>query len=254
MLIIFTDRPSEQCEQSDIPIFSTSLNVCSTYRVCCGTFRGLPDSYRRGRTYRRVVWLPDTHARLLSSWLRGLLIKHGLLPAVSYAYSTDCGSYPFGSYKLVFVDELISQRFDSATLTMPSHMIYCMARTPQIKFTSHVKFSFTVSCMPSIREPGRMEPPSAPRCAYTCVPSRVLPKIFLTAINGEMPHNCLSICGRGGVDLRMFVDRWIHGSGCPQFSFLATFNRKKMAVEIQMRRVPSIYDSPSLTIPRVEPQ
>ena len=34
--------------------------------------------------------------------------------------STDCGSYPFGSYKVVFVDELVSQRFDSATLTIAS--------------------------------------------------------------------------------------------------------------------------------------
>lgn len=32
-------------------------------------------------------------------------------------YSTECGSYPSGSYKLVFVDELPTQRFDSAALT-----------------------------------------------------------------------------------------------------------------------------------------
>lgn len=33
---------------------------------------------------------------------------------------TECGSYPFGSYKLVFVDELPTQRFDSAALTLVS--------------------------------------------------------------------------------------------------------------------------------------
>ena len=73
--------------------------------------------------------------------------------------------------------------------------------------------------------------------------SRVLPKIFLSAISGEMTQNCLSThaflrtCRKvSGADLRSFVEQWIHGSGCPQFSFSATFNRKRMAIEIQMRQ------------------
>ena len=35
-------------------------------------------------------------------------------------YSTECSSYPFGSYKLVLVDELPIQRFVSAALTLVS--------------------------------------------------------------------------------------------------------------------------------------
>ena len=73
--------------------------------------------------------------------------------------------------------------------------------------------------------------------------SRVLPKIFLSALSGEMSHNALSThsflrtCRKvSGVDLRSFIDQWVYGCGCPQFSFSATFNRKKMAVEIQMRQ------------------
>jgi transcription initiation factor TFIID subunit 2 len=39
-----------------------------------------------------------------------------------------------------------------------------------------------------------------------------------------------------GVDVRTFAEQWIYGSGCPSFGFSASFNRKKMAVEITMRQ------------------
>jgi transcription initiation factor TFIID subunit 2 len=71
--------------------------------------------------------------------------------------------------------------------------------------------------------------------------SRVLPKIFLSAISGEMTNNPISIhsflrtCHKvSAVDVRSFSDRWIYGSGCPPFNFHATFNKKKLAVELYM--------------------
>ena len=39
-----------------------------------------------------------------------------------------------------------------------------------------------------------------------------------------------------GVDPRSFSEQWIYGSGCPASGFSASFNRKKMAVEITMRQ------------------
>ncbi|KAI5120798.1 hypothetical protein M0805_002425 [Coniferiporia weirii] len=236
-------------------------------------------------------------------------------------YSTECGSYPFGSYKLVFVDELPTQRFDSATLTMVSsdllhgedaidqvyetrqvllHGLACQWAGINIipknwsdtwlvnglglyiaglclrKLMGSNEYRFRLKkdmnrvleldngTMPPICQPGNMEPPDSATLAFINLKaplvlhildrrlgktgtslglSRVLPKVFLSAISGEMPQNCLSThsflrtCRKvSGADLRSFVDQWVHGSGCPQFSFLATFNRKKMAVEIQMRQ------------------
>ena len=73
--------------------------------------------------------------------------------------------------------------------------------------------------------------------------SRVLPKLFLSAISGEMANNLLSthaflrVCRKvSGIDPRSFAEQWIYGSGCPTFGFSASFNRKKMAVEITMRQ------------------
>lgn len=236
-------------------------------------------------------------------------------------YSTEFGSYPFGSYKLVFVDELSNQRFDSATLTITStellhgeDMIDQVFETRQVllhslacqwaginiipkawsdmwlvnglglyiaglclrKLFGNNEYRFRLrkdmdrvleldnGQMPPICQPGNMDPPDPSQLAFINLKaplilhildrrlgksgtslglSRVLPKVFLSAISGEMPQNSLSThsflrtCRKvSGADLRSFVDQWIYGSGCPQFSFIATFNRKRMAVEIQMRQ------------------
>ena len=78
--------------------------------------------------------------------------------------------------------------------------------------------------------------------------SRVLPKVFLSAISGELQNNALSThtflrtCRKvSGVDPRSFAEQWIYGSGCPSFVFQASFNRKKMAVEISMRQEAPAY-------------
>ncbi|KAH8110586.1 hypothetical protein DFH11DRAFT_1619105 [Phellopilus nigrolimitatus] len=256
-------------------------------------------------------------------------------------YSTECGSYPFGSYKLVFVDELSSQRFDSATLTVVSsdllhgedaidqvfesrqillHGLACQWAGVNIipknwsdmwlvnglglyiaglclrKLLGNNEYRFRLKkdmdrvleldngSMPPICQPSNMEPPDPSTLPFINLKaplvlhildrrlgksgtslglSRVLPKVFLSAISGEMPQNCLSThsflrtCRKvSGTDLRSFVEQWIHGSGCPQFSFLATFNRKKMAVEIQMRQeCPAhlIHQSDPLTSSHLKP-
>lgn len=236
-------------------------------------------------------------------------------------YTTEFGSYPFVSYKVVFVDELPTHRFDSATLSLVSvdllhwddaidqvyetrqalsHALACQWVGINIlpktwsdlwlvnglslyisalflkKLFGNNEYRFRLKkdmdrvverddgTMPPICQPSNSEPPDpadlpfinlkAPLVLYildrrlgksgtSLGLSRVLPKVFLTAISGEMPNNALSThsflrtCRKvSGVDLRSFVDQWIYGSGCPQFSFLAQFNRKKMAVEIQMRQ------------------
>ncbi|WFD37120.1 uncharacterized protein MJAP1_000062 [Malassezia japonica] len=72
---------------------------------------------------------------------------------------------------------------------------------------------------------------------------RVIPKVFLQAITGEMANNALGthgflrICKKvSGADLRQFVDQWINGSGCPRFICTATFNRKKLLIEMHVRQ------------------
>lgn len=71
--------------------------------------------------------------------------------------------------------------------------------------------------------------------------SRVIPKIMVAAMSGELIQNALSThwflksCRKiSGVDLKSFADQWIYHSGCPKFKFRYVFNRKKMVVEITM--------------------
>ncbi|KAL5494783.1 hypothetical protein ACEPAI_245 [Sanghuangporus weigelae] len=274
---------------------------------------GLSDESLGSQTLMHAFCLPgyDSYLANTVSFMRS---------AMNF-YSTDCGSYPFGSYKIVFVDELLSQRCDSATLTIvSSDLLHGEDAIDQVyesrqilmhslayqwiginiipktwsdlwlvnglglyiaglclkKLMGNNEYRFRLKkdvervleldngAMPPICQPSSVEPPDASKLAFINLKaplvlhildrrlgksgtslglSRVLPKIFLSAISGEMAQNCLSThsflrtCRKvSGVDLRAFVDQWIHGSGCPQFSFLATFNRKKMAVEIQMRQ------------------
>lgn len=85
--------------------------------------------------------------------------------------------------------------------------------------------------------------------------SRVLPKIFLTAISGELKdgllstHQFLRFCRKiSSTDLRVFSDQWIYGSGCPTFNITAQFSRKKMAVEMQFNQTCPSYDWANSTV------
>ncbi|KAA1114250.1 hypothetical protein PGT21_001821 [Puccinia graminis f. sp. tritici] len=74
--------------------------------------------------------------------------------------------------------------------------------------------------------------------------SRVIPKIFLSAISGEMRDNMLSttsflrICRKlNGNELKSWADQWIYASGCPIFQVTAYFNRKKLTHELTLRQL-----------------
>lgn len=71
--------------------------------------------------------------------------------------------------------------------------------------------------------------------------SRVLPKILVSALSGELVNNAISthyflrMCRKvSGYDTRTFGEEWIYKSGCPRFTFSYQFNRKKMVVEFYM--------------------
>ncbi|KAI0652328.1 hypothetical protein C8Q79DRAFT_937038 [Trametes meyenii] len=236
-------------------------------------------------------------------------------------YVTEFGSYPFGSYKLVFVEELPSQRYDAATLSLVTvEMLHGEDAIDQV-FEARHSLSHALACqwigvniqqkmwsdtwlvnglglyitglfmrkmfgtneyryrlkkdmervieqdngsMPPICQPQTLEPPDAANLPFINLKaplvlhildrrlgksgtslglSRVLPKLFLSALTGDMPNNLLSthaflrMCRKvSGIDPRSFAEQWIYGSGCPTFGFSASFNRKKMAVEITMRQ------------------
>ncbi|KAJ2935753.1 hypothetical protein H1R20_g1340, partial [Candolleomyces eurysporus] len=243
-----------------------------------------------------------------------------LRSAMSF-YSSEFGSYPFGSFKLVFVDEMPTPRFDSATLSLVSsdllhgedaidqaietrhslsHALACQWSGINIipktwsdlwlinglslyinglflrKLFGNNDYRFKlkkdmqrvtewdIGAMPPICQPQILDPPDAATLPFIHLKSplvlhildrklgksgtslglsRVLPKVFLSAISGELQNNALSThtflrtCRKvSGVDLRTFAEQWIYGSGCPSFGFSASFNRKKMAVEITMRQ------------------
>lgn len=236
-------------------------------------------------------------------------------------YVSEFGSYPFNSYKLVFVDQLPTQRFDSASLSIVSldvlhgedaieqametrqtlsHALACQWMGINIipktwsdiwlvnglalyitglfirKLFGNNDYRFKlkkdmqrvlewdVGSMPPICQPQVLDPPDAATLPFINLKaplvlhildrrlgksgtslglSRVLPKLFLSAISGELQNNALSthaflrMCRKvSGVDPRSFAEQWIYGSGCPSFGFSASFNRKKMAVEITMRQ------------------
>ena len=236
-------------------------------------------------------------------------------------YTSEYGSYPFGSYKVVFVDQLPTQRFDSATLSLVTtdllhgedaleqametrhalgHALACQWSGINIipkswsdlwlvnglalyitglfmrKLFGNNDYRFRLKkdmqrvldwdagSMPPICQPQVLDPPDASTLPFINLKaplvlhildrrlgksgtslglSRVLPKLFLSAISGELQNNALSThtflrtCRKvSGVDPRSFAEQWIYGSGCPSFGFSASFNRKKMAVEVTMRQ------------------
>lgn len=262
--------------------------------------------------------LPGREALLTSS-------VASMRAAMSF-YVTEFGSYPFGSHKLVFVDELPAQRFDSATLSLVtadllhgddaidqvfetrhclSHALACqwiginihqkawsdtwlvnglglyIAGLFMRKLFGNNEYRFRLKkdmerileldngSMPPICQPQSADPPDATVLPFINLKSplvlhildrrlgksgtslglsRVLPKIFLFAISGELlgnaisTHSFLRTCRKvSGIDPRSFAEQWIYGSGCPTFGFSATFNRKKMAVEVSMRQEAPAY-------------
>lgn len=82
---------------------------------------------------------------------------------------------------------------------------------------------------------------------------KVLPKLFLDAIAGEVPTGsnavnyntvgtnsfmrmCRKLCGGSSESLKIFFDQWVYGSGCPTFTVSAHFNRKRLAIEVTIKQ------------------
>lgn len=72
---------------------------------------------------------------------------------------------------------------------------------------------------------------------------RVIPKVFLQAITGEMVNATLSTssflrtCRKvSGIELKRFAEQWIHGSGYPEFTCNANFNKKKLLIEFNFQQ------------------
>lgn len=243
-------------------------------------------------------------------------------------FTSEYGSYPFTSHKLVFVDELPATRFDAATISIIHNDMLHGDDAIEEVFDTRQSLSHALACqwvginiipknwadvwlvnglglyitalflrrlfgnneyrfrlrkdmdrvvqqdtgqMPPICSPNIPEPPDGAALAFINIKaplvlyildrrlaksgtalglSRVLPKIFLSAISGEMTNNTISThsflrtCRKvSAVDVRTFSDQWIYGSGCPLFSFHATFNKKKMAVELYMTQVCPAYQA-----------
>ncbi|KIY69351.1 hypothetical protein CYLTODRAFT_420749 [Cylindrobasidium torrendii FP15055 ss-10] len=264
---------------------------------------------------------PPIYAFCLPGHESWLSTTTSVLRAAMTFYTSEYHSYPFGSYKAVFVDELPVQRFDASTMSIMTvdilhgedaieqaiesrqvlgHALACQWAGINIqpkafadtwlvnglalyinglfmrKLLGNNEYRFKMKKdmqrvlerdngqMPPICQPQVYEPPDpsflpffnlkAPlvlhlldrrlgKSGTSLGLSRVLPKVFLSAISGEMVNNVISThsflrtCRKvSGVDLRTFAEQWIYGSGCPSFGVSASFNRKKMAVEITMRQ------------------
>lgn len=72
---------------------------------------------------------------------------------------------------------------------------------------------------------------------------RVIPKIFLQALSGELANGILSTekflrqCEKvAHIKLEDFARQWIFGHGYPKFSVVQRFNKKKMQIEMGIRQ------------------
>ncbi|KAI0348152.1 hypothetical protein BDW22DRAFT_1480005 [Trametopsis cervina] len=262
---------------------------------------------------------PLMHAFCLPGHESQLAATISFMRSAMSFYSTEFGSYPYGSHKVVFVDELPTQRFDAVTVSLVSvDLLHGEDAIDQV-YETRLCLSHALACqwiginiqpkmwsdswlvnglglyitglymrklfgnneyryrlkkdmervlqldngsVPPICQPQVIDPPDSNTLAFINLKaplvlhildrrlgksgtslglSRVLPKIFLLALSGELTnistHAFLRTCRKvSGIDPRSFAEQWIYGSGCPTFGFSASFNRKKMAVEIQMKQ------------------
>ncbi|CAH7673331.1 expressed protein [Phakopsora pachyrhizi] len=221
-------------------------------------------------------------------------------------FTGEYGSYPYSSYKVVFVNmssatHSIGTNFNSATLTIyPSDLLYppevidqvyetkptmvqslsaqwvginIIPKSPadtwlinglslyitglyfkSIWGTNEYKYRIKkdmLRCVemdvnkPPICQPGlpsAIDAESGRGASFGL--SRVISKIFLSAISGEMKENMLStnsflrICRKlNGNELKSWAEQWIYSSGCPIFEVTAIFNRKKMMHELNLKQI-----------------
>ncbi|KAB5593213.1 Transcription initiation factor TFIID subunit 2 [Ceratobasidium theobromae] len=246
-----------------------------------------------------------------------------LRPAMSF-YTTEYGSYPFGTLSAVFLPTILATTsYDSAGLVLlptallhgPAYIdaafdarlalahalaaqwagVHIVPRTPSDMWlvlglqgyvaglcirrmlgNNEWRYRLKVDTARCVAlDDGSLPPISRPTCARAFVRlkaplvlhtldrilsahgglGRVLPKIFLSALSGELAQNALGttafvrMCrrlgggnsgnsgsggGGGGVggEVRVWARQWVYGSGSPRFYVSAGFSRKKMAVEL----------------------
>lgn len=232
----------------------------------------------------------------------------------------EFGSYPFNSFKMIFVDDCPFSMFNtaglgifSAEMLFPPSIIDQAYETRQAltysltsqwvginiiqktwadtwviqglsiyvnglclrKLMGNNEYRFRLKkdvarcCawdvkMPPLCQPGVMSPPSSDILPFINLKSplvlhildrqllkagthnglsRIIPKLYLSAISGDLKenllstHNFLRMCRKvSGADLRHFADQWIYAAGCPRFHIAANFNRKRMAVELAIKQ------------------
>ncbi|KAG9075265.1 hypothetical protein FS749_013086, partial [Ceratobasidium sp. UAMH 11750] len=248
-----------------------------------------------------------------------------LRPAMSF-YTTEYGSYPFGTLSAVFLPTVpATTSYDAAGLVLlpttllhtPAHIdaafdarlalahalaaqwagVHIVPRTPTDNWlvlglqgyvaglcirrmlgNNEWRYRLKVDAARCVAlDDGSFPPISRPGCARSFVRlkaplvlhtldrilgahgglGRVLPKIFLSALSGELAQNALGttafvrMCrrlggggggsggsGGGGVggEVRVWARQWVYGSGCPRFYVSAGFSRKKMAVELTVEQ------------------
>ncbi|KAL9933347.1 hypothetical protein V8E36_008065 [Tilletia maclaganii] len=312
-----------------LPTTSTSSSAAAATATVPAT--GRPDEAEAIATANA-----SNHPDLIAYCLPGLEVD--MVNSVSFArqaldyFARDFGSYPFGSYKLVFVQEPLRDVHAASSLSLFSDALLHSSRvidqayeTRQIIANSiatqwvginiipkwyadcwltsslasymtalflrrllgnnEYRFRLKKDCdqcamwdigMPPLYQPGLTEPPDeqyqpflnlkGPLVLYlldrrlckvgaSLGLGRVIPKIFLQALTGELVNGAISTssflrtCRKvSGADLRTFGEQWIYGSGCPRFALTASLNRKRLVIEMQIRQ-----DSPAYSYAQARP-
>lgn len=241
-------------------------------------------------------------------------------------FSRELGSYPFGSFKVIFVEEPIIDIHNGSGLTLcsadllhPAKVIDQALETRPLlshsiafqwiginiiqrswsdtwlinglslyitglflkKLMGNNEYRFKLKkdmdklCgwdigMPPLHQIGSPEAPNSQMLAFINLKAplvlhildrrmrkisaslglgRVIPRIFLQAMTGELNNNALGTrsfirtCSKvSGIDLSTFQTQWIDGSGCPRFSCSASFNKKKLYIELTVKQSSPAYE------------
>lgn len=272
----------------------------------------------------------EKHGQILSFCLPGreeeMYASVGVIHQAFDFFSREFGSYPFGSFKVAFIDDPILDVHNASTLTLcSSDLLYSASIIDQALETRHIlshcvafqwiginiiqktwsdtwliqglslyitglflrrllgnneyRFRLKKDCdrlcawdiaKPPLFVSGRHEPPEDGHLSFINLKAplvlhildrrlckagaslglgRVIPKVFLQAITGEMVNACLSTasflrtCRRvSGIELKKFADQWIFGSGCPRFFCNANFNKKKLMIEFSISQISPAFE------------
>lgn len=241
-------------------------------------------------------------------------------------FSRELGSYPFGSFKIIFVEEPIQDVHNASGLTICSTDLLYPVKVIDQAFETRPLLSHSIAfqwiginiiqrtwsdtwlinglslyitglflrklmgnneyrfklkkdmdslCawdigMPPLHQIGVVEAPDSQMLSFINLKAplvlhildrrmrkisaslglgRVIPKIFLQAMTGELNNNALGTrsfirtCSKvSGADLSTFQTQWIDGSGCPRFVCTANFNKKRLYIELIVKQTSPAYE------------